>query len=282
MRIGTCSWKYESWRGIVYPDFGEFDFLEEYSKHYNTVEIDQWFWSLIKDKAYLPKPKSVNEYNEATPDDFKFTIKMPNSLTLTHPYKSTTPNPYFLSPELMKSFIHSIEPIIDKVGVLMFQFEYLNKNKMHSLKEFIHKFQQLVKTVDKSIQIGIEIRNSNYLKKEYFQFLKENKIAHVFLQGYFMPNITEVYNNFKELLHDTTVIRLHSYDRKGIEAEENNNWNNIYQSKDDELPSIIKMINSLNSKDSNLYLNVNNHYEGSAPLTINKIKNSLQTDLHLS
>ena len=74
MRIGTCSWKYDSWKGLIYPDFGEFNFLEEYSKHYYTVEIDQWFWSLNKDKAYLPKPNTVEEYNEVTPKDFKFTI----------------------------------------------------------------------------------------------------------------------------------------------------------------------------------------------------------------
>ena len=275
MRIGTCSWKYDSWKGLIYPDFGEFNYLEEYSKHYNTVEIDQWFWSLNKDKAYLPKPNIVGEYDESTPDDFKFTIKMPNSLTLTHPYKSTTPNPYFLSTELMKSFIHSIEPLLDKVGVLMFQFEYLNKQKMNSLKEFINKFQQFRNTIDKSIPIGIEIRNPNYLKEEYFQFLLDNNIAHVFLQGYYMPNITEVFNNFNNLLTSTTVIRLHGYDRKGIEKEANNQWNKIIQPKDDELPEIIKMIKTLNSKNTDLYLNINNHYEGSAPLTINKIKNSI-------
>ena len=276
MRIGTCSWKYDSWKGLVYPDFGEFDYLEEYSKQYNTVEIDQWFWSLNKGKAYLPKPNVVEEYNKVTPNDFKFTIKMPNSLTLTHPYKSTTPNPYFLSLEFMQSFIHSINPILEKVGVLMFQFEYLNKQKMNSLTEFLDKFQKFRDTIDKSIPIGIEIRNPNYLKKEYFQFLKENNIAHVFLQGYYMPNITDVFNDFKEFLTDTTVLRLHGSDRKGIEAETKNIWNSIIQPKDDELKEIIEMINSLNSIDSNLYLNANNHYEGSAPLTIKKIEDLLE------
>ena len=32
------------------------------------------------------------------------------------------------------------------------------------------------------------------------------------------------------------------------------------------------MIKDLNSRDVDVYLNVNNHYEGSAPLTIEKIK----------
>jgi len=278
MRIGTCSWKYDSWKGIVYPDFGEFDYLEEYSKHYNTVEIDQWFWSLNNDKALLPKPNVVEGYNETTPEDFKFTIKIPNSLTLTHSYKSNNANPYFLSSELMQSFIHSINPILDKVGLLMFQFEYLNKEKMDSLNKFIDKFQKFRSGIDKSIPIGIEIRNPNYLKDEYFNFLKESNIAHVFLQGYYMPNVVEVYNKFEHLLADTTVIRLHGEDRKGIEVESKKIWNKIIQPKENELKEIIEMINSLIAKDSNLYVNVNNHYEGSAPLTIKKIEELLKNN----
>jgi uncharacterized protein YecE (DUF72 family) len=58
--IGTCSWKYDSWKGIVYPEFGDFNYLEEYSKKYNTVEIDQWFWSLFpNNKVTLPKKNVV-------------------------------------------------------------------------------------------------------------------------------------------------------------------------------------------------------------------------------
>jgi len=275
MRIGTCSWKYDSWKSLVYPDFGDFNYLEEYSKHFNTVEIDQWFWSLINNKPILPKRETAKEYNLSTPDDFKFTIKMPNSFTLTHPYKSTAQNPFFLSAELMQSFIHSIEPLLPKVGVLMFQFEYLNRQKMDSLSVLLDKFQSLLNSIDKSLPIGIEIRNANFLNKEYFQFLKGNNIAHVFLQGYYMPNISKIYNEFKDLLSNTTVIRLHGYDRKGIEAETSSKWNQIVSPKDDELPNIIKMIKSLKSRDSNLYLNVNNHYEGSAPLTIQNIRTRL-------
>ena len=46
IHVGTCSWKYDSLKGIIYPEFGEINYLEEYAKHYKTVEVDQWFWSL--------------------------------------------------------------------------------------------------------------------------------------------------------------------------------------------------------------------------------------------
>ena len=47
IRIGTCSWKYDSWRGLVYRDQAKKNYLQEYSELYDTVEIDQWFWSLF-------------------------------------------------------------------------------------------------------------------------------------------------------------------------------------------------------------------------------------------
>ncbi|NCQ18461.1 MAG: DUF72 domain-containing protein [Ignavibacteria bacterium] len=82
-RIGTCSWKYDSWKGIIYSAKAEQNYLDEYSKHFNTVEIDQWFWSLLSEKRIiLPKETDVKLYADSVPDDFKFTIKIPNSITL--------------------------------------------------------------------------------------------------------------------------------------------------------------------------------------------------------
>ena len=92
LRIGTCSWKYDSWAGIIYSAKSGINYLEEYSKHYNTVEIDQWFWSLFNDAAKLPDERTVKEYNDSVPDDFKFTIKVPNSITLTHHYSKGKDN----------------------------------------------------------------------------------------------------------------------------------------------------------------------------------------------
>jgi hypothetical protein len=53
--IGTCSWRYDSLQGIIYPESKPFNYLQEYSRHYKTVEVDQWFWSLFTgDKVVLP------------------------------------------------------------------------------------------------------------------------------------------------------------------------------------------------------------------------------------
>ena len=282
VRFGTCSWKYDSWKGLVYSDTNSRNYLKNYSEKFNTVEIDQWFWSLFPpSKVVLPQKKIIEEYKKSVPDDFLFTIKVPNSITLTHFYKSSKDeqlksNPYFLSNELFSQFLNSINPIKNQIGCLIFQFEYLNKQKMQSLSEFQTVIAKFVENVNEPFPtIGIEIRNPNYLNERYFNFLSDLNLAPVFLEGYYMPPITETYSKNKKYVKNICVLRLHGPDRKGIEKIANENWNQIYIDRNKEIKSIVKMISDLQNKEVDLFVNVNNHFEGSAPLTIQRIKEQL-------
>ncbi len=106
LSAGTCSWKYDSWKGLIYDPGRRYrpdDYLSDYARYYNTVEIDQWFWSLFGTGAKLPNSSDVQSYADSVPDDFRFTVKAPNAITLTHFYAkdrqlANEPNPHFLSP----------------------------------------------------------------------------------------------------------------------------------------------------------------------------------------
>ena len=47
----------------------------------------------------------------------------------------------------------------------MFQFEYLNKQKMSGLHEFIERFEAFLEQLNHKYLYGVEIRNPNYLKE---------------------------------------------------------------------------------------------------------------------
>jgi len=86
LRIGTCSWRYPSWAGLVYSSPRGINYLAEYATRYDSVEIDQWFWSLFGvDSVRLPDPAAVAEYRASVPDEFRFTVKAPDSLTRAEP-----------------------------------------------------------------------------------------------------------------------------------------------------------------------------------------------------
>ena len=277
VRIGTCSWKYESWRGIVYPEDGEFDFLREYARHFDTVEVDQWFWSLgDRDQVMLPRPADVSRYRQAVLAGFRFSVKASNSVTLTHHYRKDKAaplraNPHFLSPELYDDFLKSLQGLGEKLGLVMLQFEYLNKQKMAIQDEFLKKLDNFASRCPRHIPLAVELRNPAWLNEAYFTFLRDHGLHHVFCQGYYMPPVWEIDDTFGDRLTDTAIIRLMGRDRPGMEAKSGDHWDRVLEPKDNELEKIIAMVRRQVKRKKTVYINVNNHYEGSAPLTAGKI-----------
>jgi uncharacterized protein YecE (DUF72 family) len=268
VRIGTCSWKYPSWAGLVYSKAEGIDYLAEYARKYSSVEIDQWFWA-------MPDPSVAASYALSVPASFRFTVKAPNSLTWANlsarKGKEPEPNPRFLSAELFAEFLTCIAPLGDRIGMVMIQFEYLNKKKIASQEEFLKRLDAFLRASPPGVPVAVETRNNNYLTDSYFSLLRDRGAAHVFLQGYWMPPVAGVYAKYRELLSPRTVIRLHGSDREGIEKETGGSWDRIVTARDEELRLVADMVSDMSSRGMDVYLNVNNHYEGSAPLTIEKL-----------
>jgi uncharacterized protein YecE (DUF72 family) len=282
LRIGTCSWKYPSWQGLVYSEKKPPNYLREYSHHFRTVEVDQWFWSLFAgDKVVLPRPEVVRDYAESVPEDFTFCVKVPNSITLTHHYKKNTSspltaNPHFLSNELMQRFLDSLQPLHHFLGPLMFQFEYINTQKMAGASAFIDSFGSFAEQLPKGFQYCVESRNPNYLTAGYFTFLKTLKLHHVFLQGYYMPSIFDIYQKHREQITQLAVIRLHGPDREAIEKQVGDDWSRIVAPKDQEIGMLARMLEELQTRNIQPFILVNNHFEGSAPRTIARIIEAIE------
>lgn len=288
LRIGTCSWKYDSWKGLVYEAgryYRSHHYLADYARHFTTVEIDQWFWSLFGGSTRLPKPTDVKQYADSVPDDFRFTVKAPNAITLTHSHAtgakgpgalSGKPNPHFLSVDLLNRFLEALGPMHSRLGPIMFQFEYLNKQKMPSLAAFLERLDAFFRQAPKGFQYAVETRNPNYLVNEFTQFLRERKLGFVFLDGYYMPRISEVAGKIDVGTAPFSIVRLHGPDRAQIEERTAGRWNKIVEPKDHGLRATGEIIRRSLQQGGDIYVNVNNHYEGCAPLTIQRLLDVLR------
>ena len=283
LRIGTSSWNFDSWEGLVYARGSGRSYLEQYAEVFDTAEIDRWFWSLFESpEARLPDLATAEEYSRSVPEGFRFTVKVPNSITLTHHYqrdksKPLRGNPHFLSPELFAAFQERIEPLRNRIGALIFQFEYLNKQKISSQKQFESQMEEFFSSVNCPYPCAVETRNQQYLNDLYFEFLRKNRLYPCFLQGYYMPDLRKILPGREEWFQegDLAVIRLHGPDRRGMEKMTGKQWDRIVAPKDEEIGDILDTIGRLLGRGVDIFLNVNNHYEGSAPLTIRKIRERL-------
>ena len=287
LRIGTSSWKFDSWEGILYEPGSPRSYLEQYAGAFDTVEIDQWFWSLFEaPQPRLPDPATAAEYARSVPEGFRFTVKVPNSITLTHHYqrdksRPLRPNPHFLSRELFAEFLRRVEALHDRIGALILQFEYLNRQKMSGLPEFLERLEGFVSPAPCPLPLAVESRNPNYLKGEYFRFLDRHALAPCFLQGYYMPQVDpavalwEAGRGQTEHPGSLAILRLHGPDREGMDRASGKRWDRVLAPKDEEIDRIVDLIGRLLGRKIDVYLNVNNHYEGCAPLTIEKIRAAL-------
>ena len=287
LRLGTCSWKYDSWKGLIYEagkSYRPDDYLRDYAKILDSVEVDQWFWSLFPGRVRLPEPKIVGAYEKSVPEGFTFTVKAPNALTLTHFYKNQPAgsasfadqlNPNFLDEALLRRFLDLLSPLGRKLGPIMFQFEYLNKKKMPSAEAFYDRFGAFIRKAPEGFQYAVEIRNQNYYSPAFFKFLKEHGLGFVYLDGYYMPPIGKVFEDFAPETADFQVIRLHGGDRLEIEGETGEVWNKIVAPKPEGLKSAAKIVRANVRKRVQTYVNFNNHYEGSAPLSIRRFLETL-------
>jgi len=282
LRLGTCSWKYESWKGLIYKEgrtYRPAEYLADYAAVLDSVEVDQWFWSLFPGAVRLPAPRDVVLYAKSVPDNFSFTVKAPNALTLTHFYAKQPPgaasiagkpNPHFLDLALLRQFLDLLAPLGGKLGPIMFQFEYLNRQKMASADVFFDRFGAFIEQAPEGFQYAVEIRNPNYYSRPYFDFLKSHRLGFVYLDGYYMPPIGTVFDSFAPETAAFQVIRLHGGDRLDIEEKTGEVWDKILAPKPEGLKAAAKIVRANARKKVMTYVNANNHYEGSAPLTIER------------
>lgn len=276
LEFGTCSWNYDSWIGLVYDKKAEYSaaYLTQYAKHYRTVEVDSWFYK-------VPDPSDVADYASRVPPNFSFSCKLTESISLTHERSrdKTAPlvvNPDFLSVERYAQFVSNVEDLFPQIFLLELEFEYLNKQKIANLSAFLKTIEDFVTQLDadglkETVPLAIECRNANYLKREYFQFLKDHGIAHVFSEKLYLPHIYELYAQFGDIIGDHVAVRLLGGDRKEIEAKTKGNWNEIVEPKSD-LPEVASMIGDLARGSRLVKVYLNNHYEGSAPKSIERLE----------
>ena len=271
---------------MVYSRNETINNLHEYSKQASTLEIDQWFLPSFKKNIIIwSRADVMKDYAKSVPSDFIFSIMVPYNITLPYQYSKQKnnpliPNPFFLSLELMMRFLESIRSLYGHIGPLIFQFHYLDETEMPGLDRFLEILEPFVEGLPSVFQYSIEIKNPSYLKNEYFDFLEKHRLGYVFLQGYNMPAIFEIYEIFKDKLANPVIVKFYDDNREVVEEPASDFWNEIAEKKDDELLGLKEMVRDLLEQHYDIFITVNGHHNGSIPQTIIKIDTLLHGTLN--
>jgi uncharacterized protein YecE (DUF72 family) len=202
--IGTSSWKYPGWLDLLYtPTRYEYrgkvaktrfdrDCLREYAEVFKTVCVDAAYYD-------FPRHEYLHKLAEAVPDDFQFGFKITDAITIKHfpnmdrfGAKAGQPNRDFLNAELFTTaFLQPCEEIRSKVGVLMFEFSRFWPTDYAHGREFVAELDAFLDKLPKGWPYAIELRNSAWLREEYFGCLAKHGVTHVFNSWDAMPSVSE-------------------------------------------------------------------------------------------
>lgn len=202
--IGTSSWKYPGWCGVLYDraryewrgKFAESRFnrecIAEYAEVFKTVCVDAAYYT-------FPSDKYLENLASQVPEDFLLGFKVTDAITLKKfpnldrfGELAGKLNENFLNPELFtKAFLGPCEAIRPNVGLLMFEFSRFRPVDYEHGRDFIADLDRFLGQLPRGWPYGVEMRNRNWLKPEYFDCLARHRVTHVFNSWEAMPPVSE-------------------------------------------------------------------------------------------
>lgn len=155
--IGCSGFSERLWKGFFYPeDLPSKEYLDYYSQYLNSVEINSTFYR-------KPTLKTLENWYQKTPEDFKLFIKIPKNISHIHRLKDT-------KTETEEFCAHISSGLKEKLAGFLFQLP----PSFHFNDENLHR---VLETVDKNFLNVVEFRNKDWWNNEVLETLQKEKIV---------------------------------------------------------------------------------------------------------
>ncbi len=259
-KIGTSGYFFRDWANRVYPEnLKPSEYLNFYERElgFNALEINYTYYR-------LPNKKSISNMSKKTSDNFEFVVKANKEMTHDLDIK----NGYIaVKKDVFKDFLDALEPIKKegKLGGILAQFPYSFKSDKASA-EYIRNFKDMAG----DIPLFIEFRNSGWVRKSVFDFLKKNKIGYCVVDE---PKLKGLVPFVSAITSDDAYIRLHGRNKNWFGASMSERYN--YNYSDDELFEIALKVKNIGEKSKKSFIFFNNCHMGFAAKNAIKMRELL-------
>ena len=160
IRIGSCAWSVDDWRGVFYPhDLPESHWLEFYAGHFPTVEVDSTFHA-------APTEATVRRWAETTPPSFRFTCKLPRQITHICRLRDCSAE--------LTSFLRAIESLGPKLQVILIQLppSLAPADGKHALRKFLAQ-------LPRDFRFAVEFRHAGWHRPQFIRLVEKYRICWV-------------------------------------------------------------------------------------------------------
>ena len=246
--VGTAGWDYRAWKGTFYPQrLDKRQNLEFYSNFFDVIEINSSFYN-------LPSNEMVINWANRVPQNFRFIIKVWQEITHNL-------GDFEISTRVAK-FFQRFEPLKGKILGFLFQFPPRFKYSENHVEKIMSLVNQLPKNTE-SLYI-FELRdNSWFITENLTGIIDGNKFI---LGTTYKPGIIPYYLPNQKYYY----VRL-------IGDRELTVFNRIQREQQESLQGLLQNIHILEDIPDiyEIFIIVNNHFQGHAPASANYIKKRL-------
>ncbi|MDR3699311.1 MAG: DUF72 domain-containing protein [Candidatus Sulfopaludibacter sp.] len=281
--VGGSSWKYEGWLGQIYSrerylsrgrfsrKLFEAECLKEYAETFPTVCGDFAFYQ-------FPAGEFWRKLFALTPPHFRFAFKVPEQVTCKvfpaharYGPQAGRENEAFLDAHMLREmFLRPLLPYREQTAVLIFEFGAFSRKSFEELSAFLDRLNPFLAALPKEFRYAVEIRNPEFLERDYFACLRSHGVAHVYNAWSRMPELRHQMALPDSATAGFQVCR--ALLRRGRVYEEAVKIFAPYTEVQDPNPeareSMRILIGRARENKEFLFLFVNNRLEGNAPATI--------------
>jgi uncharacterized protein YecE (DUF72 family) len=264
IRIGSCAWSFDDWRGVFYPhDLPESHWLEFYAGHFPAVEVDSTFHA-------APTEATVRSWAETTPASFRFTSQLPRQITHICRLRDC-------AAELI-SFLRAIELLGPKLQVILIQLppSLTPADGKHALRKFLVR-------LPRDFRFAIEFRHAGWHRPQFIRLVEKYRICWVWADTTplnernlapfeFLPCTTDFL--YLRLLGDYAT----KYDLDGSHVHR---YEKLLWKREAALESWSLKIQRHLAEVRSVWAFAGNHFEGFAPETCQRLAERLGFDLRL-
>ena len=290
LRMGTSSWSFPGWTGLVYAREAGTEVLAReglpaYARHplLRTVGVDRTF--------YGPVPvETFRAWAQAVPDDFRFLVKAHEALTLARfPFherygaRRGEENPTFLDPAYARDAV--VAPMVEglgaKAGPLIFQFPPQDVQALGGPSRFADRLHAFLAALPAGPIYAVELRNRELYTSDVADVLEDVGAIPVLAAWGNLPPLPQQAWRLRAQAASALVVRWMLPPDLGYdEARE------LYFPFDrlvNENPTVRADIADLAveaiSQGRPAYVSINNKAEGSAPVSVERLAVAVRSRL---
>lgn len=121
--VGTSGYSYKEWQGSFYPEkIAASEMLSYYAARLPAVELNNTYYR-------LPQRSTVESWRVQVPEDFRFSVKAPRSITLYRRLRDVGAQ--------TKQMLETVSALEDRLGTLLFRMPENMKKDVAVLKSFL-------------------------------------------------------------------------------------------------------------------------------------------------